>query len=230
MAPQARYPCSGTGKAPGSGLPADPGEAGGGQPALTLGHEHRGGCLDPGAGSAVRIPLQLTGLRTRPLPHQPVGNRTEMPLATRPFPHPHSQHTHTTHSRPWTAPCPPEGPAPGRARQCTGIHPGPPGPCSQRAQDPSPPIRGPAPVRSKPASASGPASPSSRQTSALGTHSPADWPAGRHLSWDQLGPEFCPLTNENNKHNDLKTCRTQQEQQYELQEQKNLNLTLHLQN
>lgn len=44
-----------------------------------------------------------------------------------------------------SGPSPPEGPAPGHVHQCTGVHPGPPGPCSQWAQDPSPPIRGPAP-------------------------------------------------------------------------------------
>ena len=71
-------------------------------------------------------------------------------------------------------------------------------------------------MSSKAASASGPASPSSRQTPALGPHSPADSPAGRHLSWDQLGPEFCPLANENNKHNDLKIYTTQQEQLWEV--------------
>ena len=80
-----------TGKAPGSGLPPDPGEVGGGQPALALGHGHCGACLDPGAGSAIRTPSSLLASGPSPsLTHQPVGSRTEMSLATRPHPPAHT--------------------------------------------------------------------------------------------------------------------------------------------
>lgn len=113
-----------TGKVPGSGLPADPGE-GGGAPSA-----------HPGAWTLAIVQTLVLAVRSDPPPAHwlwdpapPSPTSLWAPGLRCYWPH---GPTRQSHSHPWTVPCPPEGPGPGPTHQCTGVPLGPLWPCSQR--------------------------------------------------------------------------------------------------
>lgn len=80
-----------TGKAPGSGLPADPGKAGGGNQRSPWGTDTVAVVWTQVLGVPFGSPSSSLASGPSPsLTHQPVDTRTEMPLATRPHPPAHT--------------------------------------------------------------------------------------------------------------------------------------------